>query len=173
MKNSSRRKRLLIATIEIADHSRRVREDAKANGMRKKLTDEEYWKEIVEIAKQVEKLEKMMVEESQRVGWLMKKKVKWNRLHMKKVQMIHAQQKERLLRMIEYLEKDLKTETSSETKRSNSLTSDKFCMFAGRTCGKEKTVDVVTEENETARCPYIVGEIFFFLVHWKQKRFKF
>ena len=29
-------------------HSRRMSEDAKANGMRKKSTDEEYWKEIVE-----------------------------------------------------------------------------------------------------------------------------
>ena len=34
-------------------HSRRVREDAKANGIRKRLTDEEYWKEIAEISKQL------------------------------------------------------------------------------------------------------------------------
>ena len=46
----------------------------------------------------------------------MKKKVKWQRLQMKREQMINAQLKERLLRMIEYLEKDLKTETSIETK---------------------------------------------------------
>ena len=31
-------------------HNRRVREDAKENGTRKKLIDEEYWKEIAEIS---------------------------------------------------------------------------------------------------------------------------
>ena len=43
-------------------HKRRVREDAKVVGIRKKLTDEEYWKEIVEISKQFYKLEKMIEE---------------------------------------------------------------------------------------------------------------
>ena len=94
-------------------HNRRVREDAKENGMRKKLTDEEYWKEIAEIIEQFNKVE-LMINESQRVGWLMKKKVKWQRLQMKREQMINAPLKERLIRMIEYFEKDLKTETSSE-----------------------------------------------------------
>ena len=32
-------------------HSRRVTEDAKVVGMRKRLTDEEYWKEISEVSK--------------------------------------------------------------------------------------------------------------------------
>ena len=49
---------------------------------------------------------------------------------MKKEQMINAQLKEKLLRINEYLEKDLKTENSSETKRSHDFKSDKFCMFA-------------------------------------------
>ena len=67
--------------------------------------------------------------------------------------MINAHQKEKLLRMIEYLEKDLKTKTSSETKRSKGHTFNKIFMFAGRTCEDGKTVDVVTkEENETTRC---------------------
>ena len=63
-------------------HKIRVREDAKANGMRKKLTDEEYWKEVAEIKEQFDKLKMMieMIKESQRVGWLMKKRVKWQRL---------------------------------------------------------------------------------------------
>ena len=43
-------------------HNRRVREDAKANGMRKKLTDEEYWKEMVETSKQFIELERMIKE---------------------------------------------------------------------------------------------------------------
>ena len=82
--------------------NRRVREYAKQNGMRKRLTNEEYSKEIVEISKQFYKLERM-IEESQRVGWLMKKKVKWQRLQMKKEQMKNSQLKERLIKMIEYL----------------------------------------------------------------------
>ena len=66
--------------------------------------------------------------------------------------MINAQLKKELLIVIEYLEKDLKTETSSETKGSNDFTSNKFCMFAGRTCEGGQTADVVTkEENGTTR----------------------
>ena len=75
------------------DHNRRVKEDAKANGMRKKFTDEEYWKEVAEIWEQFNKLE-LMIKEIQRVGWLMKRKVKWHRLQVKREQMINAQLKE-------------------------------------------------------------------------------
>ena len=42
------------------------------------MTDEEYDKELVEIREQFNKL-KMMIEENQRIGWLIKKKVKWQR----------------------------------------------------------------------------------------------
>ena len=58
---------------------------------------------------------------------------------------MHAQWKERLLRMIEYLEKDLKTETSSETKRSNEFTSDDFCVFAEKLRKFEQRMDVQLE----------------------------
>ena len=59
------------------DHIRReMKEDAKENGMRNKFTDAEYEKEVAEIREQFNKL-KMMIEEIQRVGWLMKKRVKW------------------------------------------------------------------------------------------------
>ena len=71
---------------------------------------------------------------------------------MKREKMINAQLKEKILRMIKCLEKDLKTKKSSETKRPNDFTSDDFCMFAGRTCGEGQTADVVTkEENGIAR----------------------
>ena len=67
--------------------------------------------------------------------------------------MTNAQLKEKILRMIEYLEKDLKTEASSGNKGSKSLTFDIFCVFAGRACGRKQTVDVVIEkENGTTRC---------------------
>ena len=64
-------------------HNRREKEDARTNGMKKKLTNAEYWREVAEIREQFNKLV-MMIEESQRVGWLMKKKVKWHGLQMKK-----------------------------------------------------------------------------------------
>ena len=58
------------------DHNRKEEEDARINGMRKKFTDAEYWKEVAEIKEQFNKLENM-IEESKRVGWLMNKRVKW------------------------------------------------------------------------------------------------
>ena len=120
--------------------------------MRKRLTDVEYWKEVAEIREHFNKLKKR-IEESQRVGWLMKKNIKWQRLQRKKEQMINAQEKKRLLKVIEYLEKDLETEASSGTKGSKSLASDIFCMFVGTIGEKEQTADVVTEEeNGAATC---------------------
>ena len=62
------------------DHKRKKeKEDAKANGIRQQLTDAEYEKELAEVRNQFNKL-KLMIEEIQRVGWLMKKRVKWQRL---------------------------------------------------------------------------------------------
>jgi len=82
------------------NHIRRVCEDAKANGMRKKKsTDEEWQKELAEIREEFNEL-KRRIEESQRVGWLMKKKIKWQRLQRKKEQMMDAQKKEEILRVI-------------------------------------------------------------------------
>ena len=65
------------------------KEDAKTDGIQRHLRKQEYEKQVVEIREQFNKLE-MMIEESQRVGWLMKKKVKWHRLQMKREQMINA-----------------------------------------------------------------------------------
>ena len=59
------------------NHSRRVCGDAKENGMKKKKSiDEELHIELAEIRKEFNEL-KRRIEESQRVGWLMKKKIKW------------------------------------------------------------------------------------------------
>ena len=44
-------------------HNRKEKEDARTNGMRKKLTDAEYWKEVAEIREKFNKLE-MMIEEN-------------------------------------------------------------------------------------------------------------
>ena len=62
------------------DHIRRKeKEDAKKNGIRQQLADAEYDKELAEIREKFNKL-KLMIQERQRVGWLMKKRVKWQRL---------------------------------------------------------------------------------------------
>ena len=71
---------------------------------------------------------------------------------MKKEKMINARLKEKLFRINEYLEKYLKTETSSETKRSHDFKSNNLCMFTGGTCEECQTTDIVTkEEDGTAR----------------------
>ena len=44
-------------------HNRRMSEDAKENGLRKRLTDEEYWKEFAEIREEFSRL-KLRIEES-------------------------------------------------------------------------------------------------------------
>ena len=62
------------------DHSRRKvkKEDAKANG--KRMSQEEIDKEIAEMKEQLNVL-RMILEENQRLGWVLKKKpVKWSKL---------------------------------------------------------------------------------------------
>ena len=63
-------------------HNRKEKADAKANGIRQQLTGAEYWKEIAEINEKFNKLERM-IEEIQRAGWLMKKRVKWQPLQLR------------------------------------------------------------------------------------------
>jgi len=45
-------------------------------------------------------------------------------------------------------DEDLKTETSSETKRSHGLKSDNLCMFAGEPCKEGQFVDIVIKDEE-------------------------
>jgi len=113
-------------------HSRGYKkEDAKENG--KKMSQEEIDKEIVELKEQLNALRRML-EEIQRLGWVLRKKpVEWHemqrRLQQKKVKWLKGKLKEVELQMEESICKpkqgellgeseDLKTETSSETKRS-------------------------------------------------------
>jgi len=69
-------------------HSRRYeKKDAKANG--KKMSQEEIDKEVVELKEQLNALRRML-EESQRLGWVLRKKpVEWyemqRRMQQKKV----------------------------------------------------------------------------------------
>ena len=82
----------------------------------------------------------------------MKNKVKWQRPQRKKERLMNAQKKKEILRVIEYLEKELENEASSGTKGSKSLTSNILFMFSGRAGERDQTVDVVTEENGVATC---------------------
>ena len=66
------------------DQNRRnKKENSKANGICKKLTDEEYEWEKDEIIVHLELLMELLQrnKKDQRHGWTMRKKVKWQRLH--------------------------------------------------------------------------------------------
>ena len=120
------------------DHSKRKvkKEDAKENVIWKQLTDEEYEREKVEIIVHLEVLMELLQrkEEDQRCGFHMRRKIKWHRLQRRKEQMMNAQLKEELLRISEYQEEDLKTETSSETMRSYGVKFDNLCSCWFLTC---------------------------------------
>ena len=73
------------------DHNEgKGKEDGKTNGIRKQLTDAEYEKELAEIRNQFNKL-KLMIEETQRIGWFKKMRVKWKRLQQKREQQTNMQ----------------------------------------------------------------------------------
>jgi len=60
-------------------HSRR-KEDAKANGIRNKINEEEYDREIAKIRIHLDLLMELLqrIDEDQRCGWTMRRKVKWH-----------------------------------------------------------------------------------------------
>lgn len=70
------------------DHGRRKvkKEDAKANGIWKQLTNEEYEREKVEIRVHLEVLMELLQrkEKDQMYGYIMRKKVKWHRIQKKR-----------------------------------------------------------------------------------------
>jgi len=78
----------------------------------------------------------------------MRRKIRWHKLQKMKEKMMNAQLKKEILRINEYLEKDLKTKTSSETKMSHDFKFDHLYMFAGETCEEGKFVDIVIKEEE-------------------------
>jgi hypothetical protein len=145
-------------------HKRKT-EDSKANGICRRMIDEEYEREKVEIEVCLGVLMELLQkeEEDQRCGFLMRKKLKWHKLQKRKEQLRNAQWEDEMLKASEYLGEDLKTETSSEAKRSQCFKSDILCMSAGTMNEGGQFVDVfiqkeevkqnlnsVLEENETA-----------------------
>ena len=83
------------------DHNKRKKEDAKANGIWKQLTDEEYEREKAEIAVHLELLMELLQrnKKDQRHGWTMRKKVKWQRLQEKRNQQVNMQLAEELRKL--------------------------------------------------------------------------
>lgn len=139
------------------------KKDAKANG--KRMSQEEIDQEIAELKEQLKAL-RIILEESQRLGWVLRKKaVEWHemqrRLQQKQLRWLMEKLKEVELEMEESIcepeqgeimriseNEDLKTETSSETKGSHGFKTDNLCVFAGETCKEGQFVDIVVKEEE-------------------------
>lgn len=72
-------------------------------------------------------------------------KLKEAKLEMEMEESIYEPERGEILGETE--DEDLKTETSSETKRSDDFKSDNFCMFVGETC-EGQFADIVIKEKE-------------------------
>ena len=89
-----------MIVISKEDLNRRKKENAKASGICKQLTDEEYEREKAEITVHLEFLmELLQRNKDQRHGWTMRKKVKWQRLHAKREQQVNIQLTEELRKL--------------------------------------------------------------------------
>lgn len=148
------------------DHSRGKvkKENSKVNG--KRMSQEEIDKEIAEMKEKIN-VWRMILEESQRLGWVLKKNpVKWHKLQRR----LQQRQVKRLVEEISEAElemevsicereqgevlgedEDLKTETSSETKGSHDFKSDHFCMFTSEKCDEGQFVDIDIKHEEVEK----------------------
>ncbi len=140
------------------------KEDAKANGMR--ISQEEIDKEVAELKEQLNTLRRML-EESKRLGWVLRKKpVEWHeiqrRIQQKQVKWLKEKLKEVELEMEESIcepeqgeflgeskDEDLKSETSSKAKGSNDFKTDNLCLYAGI---------VMKKEEEQKNQNYVLGK---------------
>ena len=129
------------------------------------MSQEEIVKYIAELKEQLDALRRIL-EESQRLGWVLRKKpVEWHemqrRLQQKQMRWLMEKLKEVELGMEDSIcepeqgeilgeseDEDLKTETSSEAKGSHGFKSDNLCIFASETCKEGQFVDTVIKEEE-------------------------
>ena len=143
-------------------HKRKI-EDAKAKGICRRMTDEEYEREKAEIEVHLEVMMELLQkeEEDQRCGLLVKRRLKWHKLQKRKEQLMNAQWKEEIFKARECLREVLKTEASSETKRSQCFETDILCVLVGtkneerqfanlviKDEGRGQNLNYVQEENE-------------------------
>lgn len=139
------------------------KEDAKANG--KRMSQEKIDKEIAELKEQLDALRRIL-EESQRLGWVLRKKpVKWHklqrRLQQRQVRWLREKPKEAELEMkmevsiceakqgeVLSEDEDLNTETSNEAKRLHGFKFGNLCIFARETCKEGQFADIIIKEEE-------------------------
>ena len=86
-------------------------------------------------------------EEDQRCGFLMKIKLKQDKLQRRREQLMNAQYEEEILKARECLKEVLKTEASREAKRSQCFETDILCVFAGTMNEKRKFANVVIKNE--------------------------
>ena len=77
------------------------------------MSQEEVDKELAEIRKEFDVLT-MLIKENQRVGWTMKKKVKWQRLQQKREQQVNIQLEKELIKLEQTLNVQLRCEELRE-----------------------------------------------------------
>ena len=80
------------------------KEYAKTNGTWKQMNDEDYKREIAEMRTHIDLLMELLQrsDEDQRCGWIMRKKLKWHGLQIKREDRLNAQEGEAVLRAVEY-----------------------------------------------------------------------
>ena len=100
------------------------KEDAKVNGIREKMSDEDYEREKAKIEVHLEVMMELLQKkkEDQRCGFLIRRKLRWHKLQKKmKEQLMNAQWEDEILKESGYLGEDLKTKTSSVASWSGNM----------------------------------------------------
>lgn len=127
-------------------HRNKEKKYAKANGIRQQLTQEEYGKEKVEIAVQLELLMELLREneKDQRYGLLRRKRVKWQRLQQKRDLQISMQlTKEKII-----------DDFLSYWENPDQMDNVKPCIFVADNC------DVITgfTEEDVQPCATVIAQ---------------
>ena len=129
------------------------------------MSDEEYHREKAEIKVRLKVTMELLQkeEEDQRCAFLVKIKLNWHNIQRRREQLMNAQYEEEILKARECLMEVLKTEASSETKRSQCFETDILCVLTStkneekqfaniviKNEGEGQNLNYVHEENETA-----------------------
>ena len=135
------------------------KENFKENGIYKQLSDEEYEREKDEIKLFLEVMMELLQkkEEDQRCGFLVKIKLKWDKLQRRGQQPINAHYEEDILKERECLREVLKIEDSSETKRSQCFETDILCMSIGTKNEERQFVNIVIKDEGRGQNLNFVG----------------
>ena len=125
------------------------KENAKENGICKKLSDEEYEREKAKIKVHLEVMMELLQkeEEDQRCGFHVKRKLKWHKLQRRREQLINAQCEEDVLKTSGRLGEVLKTEASRESKRSQCLETNILCVSIGTNNEEGQYANIVIEDE--------------------------